>query len=208
MLLKVTRFTPLAAIKANDGVLFLCNVVIQVVAEYPHKNLFIYLVYNNNLIYNNNYFWQRFAGRPRLILLFLNCHLFALSFRWCMGLSSSQPHTSRPVSHRKGSLCPSSEYLESLSSHMGFIRELFHSWSLVNVCFFHCLFRVIDYCNFFPLISVIPIRMLHGQCEGVMRHDVYSDAFGGNVHLKKKWTETKEHLLCILLNLPLSFLLP
>lgn len=121
---------------------------------------------------------------------FLNCHLFALSFQSDVWYGfNSQHHTLSPAIHRKGDSVLHRGSWSHYPRTYAFL-EFFCSWSLVNVCLPHCLFKVIEYCNFFPLISIIPIRMLYEQWKGVMRHDVYSDAFGGNVHLMKKWTET------------------
>lgn len=54
---------------------------------------------------------------------------------------------------------------------------------------------------------------MNEQWKGLMRHDVYSDAFGENVHLMKKWTETWSilprntyyafHWICFLVSFPL-----
>ena len=175
------------------------------------KILPMYLVYSNYyyLIYTYYYFWQIFAGRPNLFMLFeiIECppndmylkSLFSqllficfVTLEWCMGLCCSQNHTSSPAIQSKEDSASFTRIAEPLSSHISFVREafFFYSWNLISVCFLHCLFKVIEYCNFFLLISIIPTCMLNEQWKGLMRHDVYSDAFGENVHLMKKWTET------------------
>lgn len=87
------------------------------------KILPIYLVYNNYcyLIYMYYYFWQIFAGRPNLFMLFeiIECQpndmylkgLFSqllficfVTLEWCMGLCCSQNHTSSLAIHKERGL--------------------------------------------------------------------------------------------------------
>lgn len=91
-----------------------------------------------------------------------------------------------PAIHRKGDSASFAKVAGAIILPHKLYQRGFYSWNLVNVCFLHCLFKVTEYCNFFALISIIPTCVLYEQWKGIMRHAVYSDAFGGNVHLMKK----------------------
>ena len=108
------------------------------------KILPMYLVYSNYyyLIYTYYYFWQIFAGRPNLFMLFeiIECppndmylkSLFSqllficfVTLEWCMGLCCSQNHTSSPAIQSKEDSASFTRIAEPWSSPISFVREAF-----------------------------------------------------------------------------------
>lgn len=121
---KITCFTSLEAIKPTLVFYFFIILIFRLGQNIRMKILPIYLVYNSYyyLIYMYYYFWQIFAGRPNLFMLFeiIECQpndmylksLFSqllficfVTWEWYMGLCCSQNHTSRPAIHKERGLC-------------------------------------------------------------------------------------------------------
>lgn len=141
---KINVLLPLKLLKPTLALYFFIILRFRLWQNMHMKILPMYLVYSNYyyLIYMYYYFWQIFAGRPNLYMLFeiIKCppndmylkSLFSqllficfVTLEWCMGLCCSQNHTSSPAIQSKEDSASFTRIAEPLSSHISFVREAF-----------------------------------------------------------------------------------